>query len=864
MKYRLCLALTLLSFTASSATRARLEEGARLRQSRLSSSNLHTCAVLDDGTVRCWGDNTFGQVGDGTNATPKLAAVKVSGLANIISVSAGYSHTCAVHAFGAVFCWGANTFGELGDGTSNNNKFTPVQAKGIDSVTAVAAGGGFTCALRSNGTVWCWGGGTAGQLGNGTSGVGTQSLTPVQVKTSAPAIAITAGQNHACALLLDSTAGAIVQCWGNNAQGQLGDGTFRLQPTPVTVGGLSNVVDIAAGERHTCALLALGNVQCWGYNGEGQIGNGASGGDVGAPAPVVVNARFDPMEFNAVAVSAGGNHSCAILVDGSLRCWGDDTFGQLGDTKMNNVRPIADTPVFGLNDALEIVTGNKHTCAVETVNFTGRCWGDNSAGQLGNGLTNPASVPNTVAGVPGSTGIGARGIRAGNRWTCARRGNGTLACWGGTGSTPAGPNPVAIAGLSDALSLGLSSSNTCAVESSGDINCFDDATRQPIPLGTSFKTAISFGVAHSCELFSYGTPVCAGSNSRGQTGFNGTPSIGVLNQLGGAVMVAAGAFHTCALIVDGTVYCWGDNTAGQLGNGTVGGISNYAVQVQGLNNIVAISAGTDPGSGGLGTRSFMCALSATGTVSCWGAGAGGQLGNGSINPTQSVAQAVFGITNAVAIAAGGSHACAVLADGSAKCWGSNSSLQLGARDTTPIQTTPVPVISSIQVINGLTFAFSLSPIAAISAGTSHTCAIVATGQPLCWGDNAAGEIGDGATGTPVARPTAVNSFTANVDPAVSLKPNGRIALVTALMNCPTGGEAHISLTLQQGQVSGAGNFVAGCEGGLVEVPLTVPAQGPAGFQTGPANATVEAVVKDQGVVTEDQHWTRAVTLSIQP
>ena len=840
-RVRISVALSV-AVTASAGTRLRIEEGARGHQTRLSSSNAHTCAVLDDGTVRCWGDNTYGQIGDGT-LTPKLAAVQVSGLANIISVSAGYSHSCALHAYGVVFCWGDNTYGEVGDGTSNNRRLTPVQVKGLDNVTAVAAGQGYTCVLRANGTVWCWGTGVFGELGNGTSGTTAGSLTPVQVKTTSPAIALTAGQFHACALLLDSHSGAIVQCWGLNQKGQLGDGTYQLRSVPVTVTGLTDVLDVAAGAQHTCALVVSSGVQCWGTNADGQIGTLFSG-YVPTPVSVVVVPSIPAPQLlsNAVAISAGGNHSCAILVDGSIRCWGDDTYGQLGDSQTNNQRPVANTAVLAINDTLEIVSGAKHTCAVETVNFTGRCWGDNTTGQLGNGTKNPASIPNTVAGVPGITGIGGRGIRAGFDRTCARRGNGTFACWG----YPEGPNPVALYAVSDTVSLALDSEITCAVQSSGIAFCplnFDPDTHRGFPQNT---LSVALSGEHQCGIGVTGGSFCAGFDSLAQTG----------SGLSRIAMIATGVGHACALLVDGTVQCWGDNTAGQLGIGIVGGFFTSPVQVQGLSSIVAITAGT--------SDSFMCALSAIGTISCWGAGGQGQLGNGNIIPFQPFAQPVFGITNAVAVSAGASHACGIVADGSAQCWGSNKSLQLGGRDTTSIQSTPVPVISSIQTINGLTFAFKLSAVAAISAGFSHTCSIQASGQPLCWGDNSGSEIGNGTQSTtPVARPTSVNSFTANIKPTVSVKSSGRIALVTALMNCPSGGEAHISLTLEQGLVSGAGTAVAACESGLTEVSITVATQGPADFQTGAATATVEALVKSQGIITEDQHWTRAVIIRVQ-
>jgi alpha-tubulin suppressor-like RCC1 family protein len=696
-------------------------------------------------------------------------------------------------------------------------------------------------------------------------------LTPVQARTKSPAVAIATGAAHACAIVLDPGSGAIVQCWGLSTQGQLGAGSTVLGSlTPMNVGGLSGAIDIAAGSAHTCALLVNSSMRCWGGNTFGQVGNGSSGSSFVTPASVVVDSGLHPL-FGAVAVSAGDRHSCAILSDGSVRCWGDDTHGQLGDSMNNTQRAIANTAVLGLNDAFEIVTGGNHTCAVEVVNFTGRCWGDNSLGQLGNGTTNPASVPNTVNGVPGSTGIGGRSIRASDRWSCARRGNASLACWGGAGSNPVGPNPLTVFVVGSGFTFVTGLSKTCDLQSDGIANCFlNDNLNGANGYGPGV-VGFAQGNQHACELLVNGTVSCFGSNSRGQLGNSNAGGssqtfVTVLDTNGvilqGIVMISSGAFHTCAVRVDGKVFCWGDNTSGQLGLGTVGGFSGFASPVVGLSNIVAVSGSLDTESSGFGNNSFTCALSAVGGASCWGYGLNGQLGNGSNPQTQPVAETVSGLTNAAALSAGGSHACAVLADGSAMCWGDDSRDQLGAADTAN-HNAPVPVIQNISVINGLTFAFRLTWVTAITAGKSHTCSLQAFGLPRCWGDNSVGEVGNGTiTSSAQPRPTAVNSFTANVDPAASLRTNSRIAVVTVLINCPAG-NAHITLTLQQGSSTGTGQGVSSCEGGLVRVPITVPAQGPVGFQSGAAIAKVEALVKDDGSIIEDQHWTRAVVLSIQ-
>ena len=227
----------------------------------------YTVALRNDGTVWAWGNNIYGQLGDGTTIN-RRTPVQVQNLNNITAISARSSHTVALRSDGTVWAWGRNRFGQLGDGTTTT-RHTPVQVQNLSNITAISAGGSHTVALRSDGTVWAWGNNGGGQLGDGTV---THRLTPVQVQNLSNIIAISAGDNHTVALRNDGT----VWAWGSNQHGRLGDGTTINRNTPVQVQNLSNITAISAGHSHTVALKNDGIVWAWGHNNLGQLGDGTT------------------------------------------------------------------------------------------------------------------------------------------------------------------------------------------------------------------------------------------------------------------------------------------------------------------------------------------------------------------------------------------------------------------------------------------------------------------------------------------------------------------------------------------------------------------------------------------------------------
>ncbi len=331
----------------------------------------HTCALTNQGGVKCWGDNELGQLGNGTT-TDTMTPLDVVGLSSgVVAIAAGQTHTCALMAAGGVKCWGNNYNGQLGNGTKVNSS-VPVDVAGLaDGAVAIIAGFYNTCAITSAGSVECWG------LSWGYSPSSTAPLPVAGLPGGIAAVA--AGTIHNCALT--STGGA--KCWGRNEKGQLGNGTTIDETFPTAVTGLtSGASAIAAGDRHSCAVTGIGSVECWGSNIFGQLGDGST---VDRLAPVAAAGLV-----GAVAVVAGSRHTCALTAEGGVDCWGQNAYGQLGSGGGSSLTPVG---VAGLAFGVRSISaGDRHTCAV-TVGGGAKCWGANTRGQLGNGSRRNSKVP---------------------------------------------------------------------------------------------------------------------------------------------------------------------------------------------------------------------------------------------------------------------------------------------------------------------------------------------------------------------------------------------------------------------------------------------------------------------------------------
>jgi alpha-tubulin suppressor-like RCC1 family protein len=348
----------------------------------------HSCALMQSGAVRCWGGNG----GDGLLGVPPAEVVTtttpvaVRNLSGATAVSAGESHTCAV-AGGAVRCWGSDTSGELGKGAVSPG-WDPSTVPSVVAA-AVAAGRSHTCALTTGGGVACWGDNTYKQLGN--AGVtGSRSLAPVAAGAFTGARAVGAGWYFGC---VEGATGGVA-CWGENPNGQLGRGATSITPSvdPAPATSLSGVSHLAVGPNHSCAVVTGGAVKCWGYNFYGETGVPA------APTPQAQNistpTAVSGLAGPATAVAAGEGHSCALLAAGTVQCWGhNNDYAELGDATYATTNvPVT---VLGVSGAVGLAAGAYHTCALLTGGRV-KCWGRNDAQQSGDARPGHPAVPIAV------------------------------------------------------------------------------------------------------------------------------------------------------------------------------------------------------------------------------------------------------------------------------------------------------------------------------------------------------------------------------------------------------------------------------------------------------------------------------------
>ncbi len=715
-------------------------EARDLHRKRIAVGFRNTCAVASGGTVRCWGDNSHGALGDGTT-THSSSPVTVSGLTDVVSLAAGHANMLALRSNGTVYRWGRR----WGSGASYpSDDLVPQLVPGLSDIVAIGSTYNVSCAVRVDGRVFCWG---WGYLGDGE--VGKETATPVQVAGITTAVATTG----ACVLLASGS----VKCWGHNSYGNVGDGSQAPAYSPVTVQGIGNATAIASSGFTNFAVLADGTARSWGLDDDWGVLGADFDGDFSA-TPVPIAGLTDARDISATSYPTPGpayGYACAALDDGTARCWGRNTLGNLGSGDDDDDPHPVPEPVVGLDGVVELVSGFFSTC-VARGDGSMSCWGSNFFGELGDGTTTDSYTPVDVVGLSGVHD--GPSIATGKHHSCGVRSDGTVKCWGdnaegqiGDGTLVDRTSATLVGGLTGAIAVEAGGYHSCAVLDDGTARCWgrnasgelgDDgasgirSTAPVVVQGLDDATQLAAAEESTCAIRSDGTAACWGNNAFGQLG-DGTYTSSdvpvVVSGLTNAIAIDAAQYQVCALGSGGGVKCWGSNANGQLGNGSsgAGAKSNVPVTVRTssllnppLANAVGIAVGSYHG----------CAAITGGSVKCWGLGSSGQLGQGASN-NSSYAVTTSSIANAIDVSAGAFSSCALRSTGGARCWGSNNYGQLGNGDDTSTNT---PVTVGMNPI-------WLSNATAIDSGYSHTCVGKGDGTIWCWGRNNNGQLGDTTT-----------------------------------------------------------------------------------------------------------------------
>ncbi|MEP6690581.1 MAG: hypothetical protein ABJD07_05455 [Gemmatimonadaceae bacterium] len=648
----------------------------------------HTCGLAITGEAYCWGLNSFGELGDGTTRTSTTPVAVVGGL-RFVSIAVGDSHSCALTSDGQTYCWGGNYEGQLGNGKNLPGSVPPTlqpEAVPQDGVRyrSISAGGTVTCAISTTASAYCWGTGTL--LGAGTSTINVQ---PVAVTGGHLFTEIDVYNGHTCGL----TAEGVVYCWGRNDSGQLGNGTisffgvYTLSPVAVQSDVRFARLANGYGEGHTCALDASGNAYCWGRmisRDDQQV----------VPVPVVV-----PGGLSFSRITVGFGHDCAIsLPYGHPYCWGSNESAQLGTGRIGQLTSVSQpTAVSGGMLFESLSAGGSHTCAITSsghaitssghaITSSGQmeCWGGGTEGQLGNGSIGVRRTPVRAALLPN---LGALSVGANS--ACGLADDGRLYCWGSNevGQLGAGSSadyslsPLAVANAHRFTQVAVGLDGACAIDFTGAVSCWGTASPDVGTIGNYVKLVeVPPGVTFS--------------------------------------QLSVGWFVACGLTPAGKAYCWGNNQNGMLGSGSLAR-SSVAVPVAGGLTFTSIST----------SRTHSCALDVSGQAYCWGWNSSGQLGNGrsGVNEFSDVPMPVASALRFTRISAGDSHTCALDAAGGGYCWGSGTSGEIGNRSSSD-QLTPVPVEGG--------------PYLSIVASSQASCALDISGRAFCWGTRDALGAGD--------------------------------------------------------------------------------------------------------------------------
>lgn len=586
-----------------------------------------------------------------------------------------WDYSCGIKQDGSLWCWGGNGNGQIGN-NSTVIQNTPLHIQTSQTWKHVAVGRWHTCAIRSDNTLWCWGGNGAGRTGLNTSTGNT--LNPTQVSGGGSWKTLSLGHDHSCGIKADDT----LWCWGTNASGRTGLNTTAgstLVPTQVSGGGSWKSVSL--GYWTSCAIKSDDTLHCWGSNQYGGTGMNTTAGNTIVPTGISGGGTWKHI---AVGLNNGStSYACAIKSDDTAHCWGANSYGNLGDG--TTTQRLVPTAISGGGSWRLIEAGSTHTCGIKS-DSTGWCWGYNSENQLNDGTTTQRTSPTAV--IFGGTW---KSLHTGFASTCGIRSDNQIYCWGsntnsimGFANTSTLSYPVEIAGGGVWKAVSVGGGSSCGIKSDDTLWCWGQNTSGQLGDNTTTNRwnvtavsgggtwkSISMGAGYACGIKSDDTAWCWGSNYAGATGQNtttGTTLVPTQITGGGSwkALQASGDDirpHTCGIKSDDTLWCWGMNIDGRTGLNTTVGNTLLPTQVTGGGTWKSLSVA------GIQFYGFTCAIKSDDTLWCWGDNdIMGQLGDGTfvdkLVPTQ-----VSGGGAWKQVGGSGIIACAVKTDNSAWCWG---------------------------------------------------------------------------------------------------------------------------------------------------------------------------------------------------
>ena len=731
----------------------------------------HIC-MADYWSLRCWGDNARGQLGNGTttsSATPvpvSLGGVTL-GAASSVSQEGFGDHTCLTDAGGDAYCWGSTTAGQIGDSTYTDRP-VPTRVRTSLKFTKVVTGGEHSCGLTAAGEIWCWGYNWAGQLGDGT--FSTRRAIPVRA-AALPGVTYTdlsAGTNHTCG----GTANGTWYCWGVNTFGQLGDGTTLSSPTPVLVAGGTAFVQVVGGESHSCGRTAGGDASCWGDPDVGALGDGRVSASLPqlTPVPVVTGTGF-------TYLYAGNYRTCGIKSDFTTWCWGFNNGGQLGDG--NAVPRGVPTLIPFTGYALKMggtgmTNSGQTTCGLTNASQQVFCWGSNLSGKLGTGTdpNTPLRTPQLIPRTGAPTGVAAV-------VTSFIEESGVSNLPAGSGSSPEGW----IVRVRDALGAPVVNQSVTFTVLSGGVRIGTSDTTITVQTDTAglartgqLTTGSTLGLARLRASIPVTTPSGQAGLARFVVVGRVVPAGGTLTKLTGdnVFVTTVNSRNRVPLVLrvdgpDGTPVAGAQVRFATQSptDGSFGGAPNLTVEADAQGIVTLDASQWTLGTGAFSTLNVTydgatsvtftryrstapfpltsCELSTAGAAYCWGNGANGTIGNSATTLSVTAPTAVLGGLTFTQLATGiAAHKCGLVGT-TAYCWGLNDAGQIG--DGSRInRTMPSPVAG------GLAFT-------QIATGAHTTCGLTTAGALYCWGwsGTAGFGIGDALRGNVVTSPFPVTT-----------------------------------------------------------------------------------------------------------